>query len=191
MPRRSHWLKSLALFLCAGTLGATTVVRLDDAELTKKSEYVLQGTIEKVESAVRPGPIQVCTVVHLRVEDVWKGDWLEPVAYLSMPGGTLDGTRVVVPGTPSFAAGEEVVVFVREISTGERILTGLTQGQFRVHRSSGATRVVRDLGDVAYVQPGVQAGHIQGVVALEDRTVSDDLEAFRARIEGYSFAEGN
>ncbi|MCK6552515.1 hypothetical protein L6R52_42195, partial [Myxococcota bacterium] len=65
------------------------------------------------------------------------------------PGGVLDGLVQRVDGAATWAAGEEVVVFVaRERLAGARFRTiGLAQGKLDVLAAGGAKRVVPSIGE--------------------------------------------
>ena len=178
---------SLLLAFLSTSLFATTVIHLNDDELTQRSDFVIQGTVVSVDSAVREGPMKVFTMVQIQVEDVWKGNWLEPTAYVSIPGGTLDGTKVHVPGTPKFIAGEEVVVFLEQLKTGEQSLAGLAQGRFEVVRQNGNEELIRNLGSGHYVRPS-NLGAGQGLVK-DERTQRESLSSFKEKVFHWSQLE--
>ena len=59
--------------------------------------------------------------------------------------------RERVPGTPTFRAGEEVILFL-EKNTTDFAVCGLQQGVFRVSHSTEGPVVSRDLSGAAYAQ---------------------------------------
>jgi len=60
-----------------------------------------------------------------------------------LPGGVMDGRSVRVPGAPTFAAGERVVLFLRDGADGAHYLAGHGLGVLR--RSADGLKVTPDI----------------------------------------------
>ncbi|MCX7806221.1 MAG: hypothetical protein N3A38_13680, partial [Planctomycetota bacterium] len=75
-------------------------------------------------------------LVELRILRTFKGPPAEKLTFL-VPGGVLAerGIGMCVPGTPKFAAGGRVIVFLEETRRGLEVY-GLAQGAY--HVKSGA-----------------------------------------------------
>lgn len=129
MPRV---LAALLLMVLAPCLPATSLVLLDEATLTQRADRIVRAVVLSSRSAYRSGAVPVFTDVALEVAEVLKGDGGEPVIHVALPGGELDGRAYRVPGTPAFHPGEEVLVFLVQLSTGEETVLGFGQGKYRL-----------------------------------------------------------
>lgn len=139
--------------------GATVLVELGVAELTRGAEAVVHGTVIRVGSRLHRRRAEPETLVEVRVARRLAGA-AGPVVRLRERGGSSGGRTVRVHGVPTFAPGEEVVVFLERRPSGRRDLRtlGMAQGKLRVVRGqAGEALVARDLGDVALVRAPVCA----------------------------------
>jgi hypothetical protein len=146
---------------------SSTVVALDVGALTERAERVVRAKVLSAESW-RDGI--VWTRVTLEVKEQWVGTGPVLVEVVQ-PGGTVPGFGTLVFGVPSFAEGEDVVVFLE----GERVL-GLAQGKFSV---SAAGEVARDLRQLSLARVGrhrapARLAAPKTLVELR-RSVTDDL----------------
>ncbi len=126
---RRAWLALVAL--CVATPAfATTMVALDVGQLTRHSNAVVIGKVSDVHvQADKPGVPLTRAVVH--VSESLRGDLAGDVEVLS-PG---------FAGSPSFAAGDELVLFITS-RNGVNVLTGFQQGHFRVLADRNGNRVL-------------------------------------------------
>lgn len=127
----------LAAALVAPAVHATTVIALDEQSLVRSSQIVALVFVESVtprELAVGPG---VFTDVSLRVLEPLLGGVLPGDAItVRIPGGLLGERNVVIEGMPSFAVGEELVVFLELLppfpdGVSAYLPLGLNQGVWR------------------------------------------------------------
>jgi hypothetical protein len=121
----------------APMLRATVYVAADLRALTTESGAVAHGRVVALESQWVEGRRAIETLVTLQVESYAKGDLGQSVT-LRVPGGKLGPYRSVMLGAPTFAEGDEVVVFLAATGPAIPHLVGLGQGVFRV-RTDGAT----------------------------------------------------
>ena len=137
------------LALWPAVLRATVYVTADLRELATEAGAVAHGRVVALEPRWADGRRAIETLVTLRVETYAKGNLGESVT-LRVPGGQLGPYRSVMLGAPTFAEGDEVVVFLA--ATGPRIphLVGLAQGVFRVRTNiaTGSRTVTPEIARV-------------------------------------------
>jgi hypothetical protein len=119
---------------------ASTQMALDVPALTQGADWVVHGQVLRTEPRWIPGTGRLVTTVEVSVEEVMKGTAMHSTVQVVLPGGTLGGICQHVIGTPAFAPGDEVVLFLAKGGEGPR-LVGLSQGGFRVLRSAPDGRV--------------------------------------------------
>lgn len=117
--------------LVASVTQATVLLPMRDETLVARSELVVVGTVERIESVLLAGP-RVVTRVTLAVERTVKGDPGGPTVVVTEPGGTAGRLRVGVPGTPSFAVGEHVLAFLRRRVDGSLVTTAMALGKYTI-----------------------------------------------------------
>jgi hypothetical protein len=116
--------------------------------MTRSSDAVVRGRV--VATAARPTRDgRIVTEVEVAVDQAWKGEPGRTVRVV-VPGGRLPGVAMWVDAAPTFAPGEDVVVF---LSRGGAVwhVSGLALGKFRVERDEARP----SLGD-AEVVPGAR-----------------------------------
>ena len=164
---------------------ATTVARLDTRELVRESHEIVIGEVRGTRSYWDASRRRMLTDVSVRVTQRLKGRGGDTVV-LTQLGGELDGVRVSVPGAPSFAVGEEALVFVWRDGRGRAQVDALGQGKFdlRTDPSSGEKLVSRPLPGLAIhnlttleaVSPGraVPKLYLRDFVRVIERAVAED-----------------
>ena len=141
--RAASGLALLSLVLLVPTSPrSSTVVALDIGALTERADRVVRAKVHSTENW-RDGI--VWTRVTLEVTEEWLGAG-PALVEIVQPGGTVPGFGTLVFGVPSFAEGEDVVVFLED----DRVL-GLAQGKFRV---SAAGELARDLRQLSLARVG-------------------------------------
>jgi hypothetical protein len=110
-----------------GSVCATTLEKLSLDEMIAKSTLIVRGKIAE-SHAVRRGQL-IYTVYRLDVAEQIKGASTRSVE-VSVPGGSLNGTRQSFAGTPAMRQGQEYAVFIWTSSQGVNHIIGLSQGLF-------------------------------------------------------------
>jgi hypothetical protein len=136
---------------------ASTVEQLDLPGLFDRAEHVVHGRIaaKRVLVGARGRPETEYELGLIRA--FWGG--AANVLTFRAPGGALaDGRELVIPGLPSLAVGEEVLLFLsRESRTGLRVPVGLAQGKFQVVRDAhGAATLLRGESDLDVLDPATK-----------------------------------
>lgn len=118
---------------------ATTLIKLDLKDLTAKSEQIVMGRVLSLDAKLEGG--RVFTYVTLQVSERLKGQG-DPTVTLRLVGGRTPDLATLVSGQANFRRGEEVLVFLERPTMSRHLLvTGMSQGKFRVVRGpDGTTR---------------------------------------------------
>ena len=145
--------------MSAASLSAMVVVPAEFSEMVTASELVVHGRVVEIRPQIVGDRRTIETVVTLTVLDAIKGKPGTTV-YFRVPGGQIGRYRRFMVGAPEFAAGDEVVLFLKGRPPAVPFPFGLSQGVYRVVRdgdgrslvtppvvSEAAGRVVR--GDVS------------------------------------------
>lgn len=130
---------SATLVGLAAPAGATTLLAWDLAELARRADLVVIGTVTA--RATTEVDRTLMTDTYVRVERVLRG---EPTAALSVRqlGGKL-GRRVVdVPGDAALEVGQRYVLFTHAPGDGRtRYLMGMALGALRLEGDEGVQQI--------------------------------------------------
>ena len=145
--------------MSVASVSAMVVVPAELSEMVTASELVVHGRVVEMRPQIVGDRRTIETVVTLAVIDAIKGRPGTTV-YFRVPGGQIGRYRRFMVGAPEFAAGDEVVLFLKGRPPAVPFPFGLSQGVYRVVRdrdgrslvtppvvSEAAGRVVR--GDVS------------------------------------------
>lgn len=141
----------LALTLAATVAQATTVLYVPIKKSVQLSDYVLVGSVTRLEAAY-DSEGQIVTRVHLLVDESLKGDVRSGEEFVFTAwGGSLDGMTTETVGEARYNLGDKVMVQLESIQ-GEYHTLGLSFGKWNVVRENdGSATVVRSLFDLNMV----------------------------------------
>jgi hypothetical protein len=148
-----------AMFLALGVAfgaardaAATVVVALSRAELVDRSDLIVRASVVDQRSTWNADHSQIVTLTRLRVATYLKGTGAAELV-LRQFGGTVGQLTSRVAGDARFAAGQDVVLFLRR-GEGVVFLTALAQAAYYVQTTS-PQRVRRDLSGLTFavIQP--------------------------------------
>lgn len=145
----------LVAVLCLGDAGATSVRPLAFDTLCERAALIFRGRVVAVGTVEREGAAHgapIVTEVHFAVERLLKGSHLDATATLTLPGGTVEGRTLRVPGVPSFTVGERAIVFVAPDGVAFAPVVGLDQGVFRIEHDPALGQDVIAAADVRRLQ---------------------------------------
>lgn len=127
--------------LACATLGASLIVPADLPTLVDEAQAIVLGRVTDVRGVIRPGTRRVDSYVVFAVDDAIKGPRTATVVFKTL-GGTSGRYTTIVHGSPTFAPGDEAVIFLGRGSTPYPI--GLSHGVFRVRRdrATGERRIL-------------------------------------------------
>ena len=170
-------LARLLIVAACGTgvaLHATTLLRLNLDQLARAADVVALVRCTRTASAMDQG--NVWTRTEFAVIEPLKGAPPSLIA-VRLPGGRSGHIVVSVEAVPQFHAGEEGVVFLEKLETGDYSVTGWALGAFRIRRNdrTGEETVTQDSSALAVFDTASQKFVTEGIRALP-------LKEFRRRL---------
>jgi len=159
-----------ALLAASPALGAEAVA-LSVEGLARSADAVVRGQVRRTTATMTADGRRIFTLVDVEVAATWRGQAGATVRVI-VPGGVVGDIGQRVDGAPTFAGGEEVVVFLNRAEAGGHRVAGLAQGKFQV----AGTAATPDLTHLKLVARQVQAGErpaeAMSVAELERRVRS-------------------
>ena len=141
-----------------GTVGSTTLLKMDIERLAQDAVMVVQGHVAW-DYSVRPDPQgPIFTYAGLEVDGCVAGTCPETVV-LKHEGGTVGELTMFIPGMPAFTPGDEVLLFLEPDPNGEEetyYTVGMVQGYFKIvtDPETGARTAHQQLFGVTLAAPG-------------------------------------
>jgi len=120
---------------------AITVVPLTFEQLVTKSTVVVLARVVDVRGEFIGDGRAIESTVTVSVLKGLKGDAGEALQF-TVPGGRAGRYLNLIPGAPTFTIGDVAVIFLSSRGARLPVTTGLTQGVYRVQRSSGEMSVM-------------------------------------------------
>jgi hypothetical protein len=117
---------------------ATTMISLDVPSMAKSADAIVQGTVTSLQPRWTQDHHRIITDVRIEVTEAIKGAPPKTLVVMQ-PGGVVGDVGQRVAGTAQFEAGEEVVLFLEKRGAERFAIVGMSQGKFRVERSSDGT----------------------------------------------------
>lgn len=134
----------LPLILASAAFG-TTQLAVDVPSLSQSSDVIVLGTVVGSAPRLTLDGRRIVTDTEIQVTEVLKGKPQSSTVVVIQAGGIVGDVGQRVEGTARFAVGEEVVVFLDRRGAERFAVTAMSQGKFRVERSSD--------GKTAYAVP--------------------------------------
>lgn len=133
----------LAGVVAVTSADAVTVLPATFEELVRESVSVVHGRVLDVEGRWTPDRRTIESTVTLDVVETLKGTATDTASFV-VPGGRAGDRILVMPGAPTFRAGDEVIVFLRGRAPALPQPVGLSLGVYRVSadRRGGVPLVV-------------------------------------------------
>lgn len=163
----------LTVLLIAGSMAATTVMKLDLPQLVQESDTIVQGRVDQIYSQWDADKKVIFTYVSINVEDPVKGEQ-RSVVTIKQLGGAIGAMNMSIVGMPRFVRGDDLLLFLKSNGDGTHHVVGLGQGKYTVANDVA----VSNLSGVDLVDRNM---HEITSGALIDR---EPLENFKARIRG-------
>lgn len=119
----------LAAFVASTASAATFIVPTDEG-LVRASKAIIVGTAGESHGRWAPGG-WIETVTELRIDESIKGP-IEPGRSINVTelGGAVGEIAYTVPGSPRYAPGERVLLFLETNSRGEWVSKNMVVGKF-------------------------------------------------------------
>jgi len=134
------------LLVPAAQAGASTVVAMTLEQMSERAESIFLGRVTGTRADWNAERTRIYTYVTLEVDRYLKGGSGSSVATVRLLGGRVGAYLAMVPGTPQFDMGEDVLLFCA--GGGARIETvlGMSLGKFTITAdASGEKFVKRDI----------------------------------------------
>ena len=147
-------LLALALVVLTGGLEASTVRRLTLDEMAVRADQIFTGEVVGITSQLNARRTGIYTFVTIEVDEYLKGG-RRNLLTLRFLGGEAEGYRLVVPGSPVFHLGEEVLVFSDGGAGRIPTVLGMAAGKFTVGRdpATGNRVLERSLTGLTFKDP--------------------------------------
>ncbi len=130
----------LAFVLLAGSMQdahALSLIKLSEKEVVAKSTLIVQGRVTAKRYVWAPRKMGVVTLVTLAVQEEVIGRKAPKEVVIRHYGGQIGDVRVVMPNSPHFEVGQEVIAVLEAsqyLPANEYLLVGWTQGQWHILR---------------------------------------------------------
>jgi hypothetical protein len=97
----------------------------DKSYITQTADYIIEGTVDKVESQWSEGRTGIFTYTDLRIENYVKGTpFAQNELQIVTPGGTVGGITQAVEDQPIFHVGKKVRIYFEEVNGEFSIVCG-------------------------------------------------------------------
>lgn len=177
MLRRSLFAALAALVPLSAS--ATVVLAMSMEEMTVRSPVVVRGTVHRVDPQWTEGRAGIWTYTEIVVKEVVKGGPRGTVL-VKQPGGVIGDFGQRVSGAASFAAGEDVVLFLEPSVDEANVFVPMAMAASKVTLTSlrGQVVALRDLSGLSFARYGEK----NLVQPVDERERLGLAEAFLARI---------
>jgi hypothetical protein len=172
MKRITRTLMAISLALAALPVAAITYQVPDDRTLIANAQAIVEATVLATESRERSNG-RIYTEVNLSVQRTLKGEVRSEEIVFTHPGGFLGGRGMVIPGAPSYTAGDQLLLFLGRNGYGEWTSDGLGLGSFFVISGSDEQILERGFGDSE-----IHGWETNGVPHVERRRRAEAFVAF-------------
>ncbi|RLB54420.1 MAG: hypothetical protein DRJ42_09200 [Deltaproteobacteria bacterium] len=177
---------AVALSAFSLVASATVLEEVSLEDMALRSDAIVHGVVVSTGTrlVMDDEGAEPHTLTTIRVIESLKGD-LGSTVIVRERGGETQGRGMWIAGTPRYAVGEEVVVFLERWTTRPNALRtfGMIQGKFRVRHTlgGGPASVERDLDGVGFAQWADD-----GTMSVEHREAGPAaaLDTFLAFVEG-------
>jgi hypothetical protein len=106
----------------SGGAGMLIAECADKAYITQTADYIIEGTVEKVESSWNPEGTSIFTYTELSIEKYVKGTpFAQNKLQIVTPGGTVGEISQWVEDQPIFHEGKRVRIYFEEVN-GEFVI---------------------------------------------------------------------
>ncbi len=129
---KQKFLSVAALLAVGASVAGALMVPLTTEELVAHATLVVTGTVEAARALPPDGQGMIFTEVKVRVKDTVVGATNEEVVTVRCMGGEYGGLGVAVEDQPTFALGEDVVLFLAPGMGGSYVCPDDVQSKYVV-----------------------------------------------------------
>jgi hypothetical protein len=133
---------ALALVLCfVPSISATVLLPAEFREIVSGSQIIVHGRVTDVRAEWVDGRRRIESVITVEPAAFVRGTPTAVVTF-RVQGGQIGRYKNMTVGSPGFAPGEEVVLFLRASGPAMPRIFGMNQGVFRVRQDARGQRMV-------------------------------------------------
>ena len=135
---------AVAALLAAGAsgTGASTFLKQSVGDLIRSSKGIVHAQVTDIRAAWNADHTFIFSEVTLEVKRSLLGT-KRAYETVRVPGGVVDGYRVVMEGAPDFQVGDNVVVFLGTWDDGALMVEGYYQGLSKVDRDAVGNEMLK------------------------------------------------
>jgi hypothetical protein len=139
----------IALLLAASTASAATFLVPPDRTLVTASRAIVVATAGESHGRWAPGG-WIETVTELRVDEAIKGEiGTGETIHVTELGGSLGKINYIVAGSPKYAPGERLLLFLETNDRGEWVAKNMVVGKFApAQDTTGRRLLLREAGEI-------------------------------------------
>ncbi|HEY6332800.1 MAG TPA: putative Ig domain-containing protein, partial [Blastocatellia bacterium] len=134
-----------AILYCAPAFGATAIISSDD-DLIIGARAIITAKVVKSTAQIDPASGEVFTYTTLKVEKTLKGQLPYREVVVKEEGGAAPTRITVVPGTPEFQAGQEVLLYLDTRKDGSLRVHQMFLGRFAIVKDAATGKLFVDRG---------------------------------------------
>jgi hypothetical protein len=131
---------------------ATTMVELSQAQMVAASDHIVRGTITETWSEPDARGT-IWTRAQVEIDEIYKGQEGMDAIIVDQLGGSWAGTHTRVHGASRFSIGEDVVLFLEDLSSGHTTVVGMFQGKYTVQLDPDSRQSIVRRATVPLDQP--------------------------------------
>jgi hypothetical protein len=175
------WIVPSSYFL-EGAAHATTLERMSLEKMSQITKTIAR--VRCISNATIWDSGEIWTVTIFDVEQTWRGT-LPAQITVRLLGGRLGGITSTVSGVPRFSPGEEAVLFLERMPSGDLSVVSWQQGVFRIRHNNrgGDESVTQDTASFATFDQRTRRMQTVGISRMP-------LSDFRADVENAIAAAG-
>ncbi len=133
----------ITVFLGRVRVEAATVEPMTLDDMARRSDFILIGRCLEVRADWNASHTRIYTYATFAVERFLKGGAGLREVTLRVLGGQVGALAAIVPGSPSFARGEEVLLFCVGGAARMPTVLGLSLGKFTLARNGNGERILK------------------------------------------------
>jgi hypothetical protein len=175
----------VSFFLAPLPVRSTIVVEMDVKTMARNSCAVVIGDLLEIQKEWIPSPVSggepvVQATLMIKVRKVFKscsGIKKGDVIPVLRPGGSIGDSGTIIIGSPTFNSGTRLLLFLAQTPDGRFIITGLSQGKFRILKdeATGKEEAVQDKAARTLTFVNMQTGQMSEEKSTPDRMDVEDI----------------
>jgi hypothetical protein len=173
-----------ATFLAVSPVAALTLRRASLSTLSQTNDTIVIGKVVEAHSYWNDDHTWILTDYVVECATTLKGADDGADLTITMLGGTVDDTTVLIPGAPTLAPGRSYVIFAGRAdlpgARGVKTLRDYTQGVFDVDSTKGARRAISQASRQGLVPDAT--GKTSAIGGTEGMDLDELVVAIRAAI---------